>query len=207
MAKKKSAKQEFFDVLKSVGELEYLGSYYRQQYEHGCCWRHRATVKYKGHDTLFEVMYKPQEYPSTRFQAVRHDREIDHAGSRPYYQSVGGHDFNQRFCGNSDDFVKWVRDVWDSTSMCVRPDGIFGSYSSICMHDDNLVDEKLQKKLAAQKPYTVELHYDASIKVTVKASDDKEAIQKAIKEAVYASAQRFQFGKRTSEQIINQPKG
>jgi hypothetical protein len=204
MAKKKSAKQEFFDVLKSVGELEYLGCYYRQRdsFPHRDEWLQRATVKYKGHDTLFEVRFAPHE-PSSEFCALRHDRDTEHVGSRPYYHAVGGHDFNQRYSGNRDGFVKWVKDVWDSTSMSVRPDGVFGSFSSICMHDDdNLADEVLQKKLAEQKSYKVELHYDASIQITVKASDDKEAIKKAIAEAVYASAQRFQFGKRTSEQII-----
>lgn len=205
MAKKKSAKQEFFEVLKSVGELEYLGCYYRQKdrFPNDGEWLQRATVKYKGHDTLFEVTFAPHEEPRNGFYAVRHDRETDHAGSRPYYQSVGGNVFNQRYLGNRDGFVKWVKEVWDSTSMSIRPEGVFGSYSSICMHDDdNLADEALQKKLAEQKSYKVELHYDASIQVTVKASDDQEAIKKAIAEAVYASAQRFQFGKRTSETII-----
>lgn len=205
MAKKKSAKQEFFDVLKSVGELEYLGAYYRQRasFPHNDEWLQRARVKYKGHDTLFEVTFAPHEEPNNGFYAVRHDRDTDNAASRPYYQSVGGNDFNQHYHGNRDGFVKWVKEVWDSTSMCVRPDGVFGSYSCICMSDDdNLAGEVLQKKLAEQKSYKVELHYDASIQVTVKASDDKEAIKKAIAEAVYASAQRFQFGKRTSEQII-----
>lgn len=204
MAKKKSAKQEFFDVLKSVGELEYLGCYYRTRdvFPHNDEWLHRATVKYKGHDTLFKVQFAPHE-SGTEFHALRHDRDTDHVGSRPYYHAVGGNDFNQRYHGDRDGFAKWIKEVWDSTSMCVRPDGVFGSYSSICMHDDdNLADENLQKKLAEQKSYTVELHYDASIQVTVKASDDQDAIQKAISEAVYASSQRFKIGKRTSEQII-----
>lgn len=203
MAKKKSAKQEFFDVLKSVGELEYLGCYYRQRdlFPDDDKWLHKATVKYKGHDTLFEVRFAPHD--SSEFYALRHDRETDHVGSRPYYHAVGGNDFNQRYHGNRDGFVKWIKEVWDSTSMSIRPDGAFGSYSSICMRDDdNLADETLQKKLAEQKPYTVELHYDASIQVTVKAADDKEAIQKAIDEAFHASTQRFKFGKRTSEKII-----
>lgn len=204
MAKKKSAKQEFFDVLKSVGELEYLGCYYRTRdsFPHNDEWLQRATVKYKGHDTLFEVRFAPHE-PSTAFYALRHDRETDNTSSRPYYHAVGGNDFNQRYHGNRDGFVKWIKEVWDSTSMCVRPDGAFGSYSSICMHDDdNLADEILQKKLAEQKLYTVELHYDVSIQLNVKASDDKEAIQKAINEAGYAGAHRFTFGKCTSEKII-----
>lgn len=204
MAKKKSAKQEFFDVLKSVGELEYLGAYYRQKdsYPNNDQWVQRATVKYKGHDTLFEVGFTPHD-PSEEFYALRHDREPENTNSRPYYHAVGGNDFNQRYRGDRDGFVKWVREVWDSTSMCVRPNGAFGSYSSICMNsNDNLADEQLQKKLAEQKLYTVELHYDVSIQLNVKASDDKEAIQKAINEAGYASAQRFTFGKRTSEQII-----
>lgn len=204
MAKKKSAKQEFFDVLKSVGELEYLGAYYRQKdsYPNNDQWVQRATVKYKGHDTLFEVEIAPHENPNNVFFALRHDRDTKHTGSRPYYHAVGGNDFNQRYKGDLDGFVKWVKEVWDSTSMCVKPEGVFGSYSSICMHDDNLVDEALQKKLAEQKSYLVELHYDASIKVKVNASDDQEAIKKAIEEAFYASTQRYKIGERTSEKII-----
>lgn len=141
MAKKKSAKQEFFDVLKSVGELEYLGSYYRQKdvYPNNDEWVQRATVKYKGHDTLFEVQFAPHKEPSKGFYALRHDKEPDNTSSRPYYHAVGGNDFNQRYHGDRGGFVKWIKEVWDSTSMSVTPDGAFGSYSFICMHpDENL---------------------------------------------------------------------